>query len=57
MTKFSKFVAEVHSEYTLKHHFPIGVMWDFPDDENINRISSAIYEKGALVSFVFLLGF
>ncbi len=29
-----------------------GTMWDFPDDENIQRITPAIYEKGGIVSAV-----
>ena len=29
-----------------------GVMWDFPDDANVQRIASSIYEAGGVVSAV-----
>lgn len=29
-----------------------GVMWDFPDDENLQQLAAAIYEQGGIVSSV-----
>ena len=46
--------AEINSEdynviyYTGGH----GVIWDFPNDENLQRVSKEIYENGGIVSAV-----